>query len=244
MDYKFSSSLRNSERMPLEIFKHPRPLRFRIHDLLWHFWFNDYDRKLLILLWIIIKNVLGPTEKWLKGFVKRHPIVSQRTPESVTRAAANVNSLNITIWFEKLTAYLEQKNLLEFLKARPSHWLNLDESGIDLNAMPKKVFTTKRVKHTYRTDTSKHNTRITITMCISADGSILTPQVIFPTRFSRINDAAYAAGGNFWFFRILGSLWFFSCDFSRIIFIMLSTLVHKAFSDTFQWWISNHWNDT
>lgn len=151
---------------------------------------DDSDLKMINLY-----AFLGPSEKWLMGLRERHPIISLRKPEGLTSAAANVTSRNISIWFDNLIKYLEEENVLQHLMDRPQNILNLDESGIDLNAMPRKVFTTRNVKHTYLTESAKHRTRISVTMCVAADGSILPTQFIFPNTFSRMLDAAHAAGG-------------------------------------------------
>lgn len=84
--------------------------------------------------------------------------------------------------------------VLDLIKSDPRRSLNLDESGFDLNALPKKVITSKNIKHTLKVDAAKKNERITITMCVDADGFVFTPQIIFKCAFGRIGDASYAAG--------------------------------------------------
>lgn len=130
----------------------------------------------------------------MKGFKSRNPTLSFRKPEGITAAAACVTPQNITIWFENLIAYLEEKNVLHHLLERPQNFINLDETGIDLNAPPKKIFTTKNVHHSYLKESAKHHARITMTMSITADGSILPSQIILPSSYSEIVTFAQTAG--------------------------------------------------
>lgn len=136
-----------------------------------------------------------PSRKWLKGFKIRHPSLAVRTPEEVTRAAATVTAINISIWFDKITAYLEKKEILQHLNERPENWLNLDESGVDLNTMPHKIITTTAVPHSYSIAAAAHNERVTITLVASAGGFILSPQMILRSNFARSDDVAWASGG-------------------------------------------------
>lgn len=152
--------------------------------------------------------------------MKRNPSVTYRKPEAVTKASATVNSLNVSIWFDGIVEYLERKNLLEHFEKHPENKINLDESGVDLNAIPKKVFTLKSLRHTLHTESSKHHCRITITMAISAAGAILPTQIIYKNSYSRMADSANAAIGNLneGIFRTLNNFRQFSLKMRKLIF--------------------------
>jgi hypothetical protein len=75
----------------------------------------------------------------------------------LTGAAAGVTPENISRWFQDVITYLEEVGDLQHLMENPQNILNLDESGIDVNMMPKKVFTTKNVLHTYLKESAKHH---------------------------------------------------------------------------------------
>lgn len=126
--------------------------------------------------------------------MKRNPTLTIRTPELLTKASATVTSEDIDKQFKILTDYIERNGLQE-LYDRPDAWYNADESGVDLNAHPSKIVTSKRIRHTFIVEKAGHHQRITITLCVCADGSILPPQVIFKKGFTRLEEAAYACGG-------------------------------------------------
>jgi hypothetical protein len=148
-----------------------------------------------LLFYLIFCLSLGPTIGWLRGFLKRHPILTNRKPEPVTKAAATVNKKNIDIWFDNIIKFINDNNMQE-LFSRPEAWFNADESGFALNVSFPKVFTTKNIRHTYRVESTKHHQQVTVTVCASADGTYLPAQVIFKKSFSRMEEVGFAARGN------------------------------------------------
>jgi hypothetical protein len=120
----------------------------------------------------------------------------------VTSASATVTSENLDYFFKNICNYIAD-NKLEHLYGQPKAFLNLDESGFELNALPSKVLVSKKAAHAYAIETAKHNERITVTACICADGTYLTPQVIYKPSFSRIEEAATLARGTFYFIFVL-----------------------------------------
>jgi hypothetical protein len=79
----------------------------------------------------------------------------------------------------------------------PRKIINLDESGILLNAKPKKVLTSTDIYHTYWKEPSKHHESITNTYAVAADGYRFKPQVIFKRSFNRMEDVLDALIGMF-----------------------------------------------
>lgn len=143
----------------------------------------------------------SPTVFWVKSFLKRHPQISLRTPESLTRAAAVVPASRITRFFESFKAFLEKENLLHVL-ARPDAFYNLDETNFELNPEVKRVFAKKGAKTVYKVDSSRPKENITVCYCFGANGSMLKSQVILKEKFNRMEEIAYASGsvnGNFLF---------------------------------------------
>lgn len=72
-----------------------------------------------------------PGTGWLKAFLKRHPILSQRTSEGVTKARACVSESDIKKWFLEIRNYLTSENMLEDIQT-PQHVFNGDETGFQL----------------------------------------------------------------------------------------------------------------
>jgi hypothetical protein len=135
-----------------------------------------------------------PTSSWLQGFMKRNPTVSFRTPSSLSRASANVSPADIVGFIDGVKKYLEEKNLLHLLND-PSAWGNSDETGIDLNPPPMKVLAAKGGRNVYRVETSKPKSRVTVLYTFTADGKMLTPQLIVNESTSTIADISFTCGG-------------------------------------------------
>jgi hypothetical protein len=127
--------------------------------------------------------------------MKRHPDLRFRTPENVTKSSATVNSVNIDYWFNNVINSLARQNVLDLICSDPRRSINLDESGIILNAKPKKVLTSKHITHTYWKEPSKHHDSITNTQAVAADGYRFRSQVIFKKSFSRMEDVLDALIG-------------------------------------------------
>jgi hypothetical protein len=132
----------------------------------------------------------------VQRFVKHTPELTSRKPEAIGKAAANVTPLDLDFWFERYQKGLEEDQILELISNNACRSLNLDESGIDLNTMPRKVVTAKSLKHTYMVNGAKMHERVTITVCVGADGHVFTPQIIFKSAMSRarLSECTFASG--------------------------------------------------
>ncbi|CAG4939496.1 unnamed protein product [Parnassius apollo] len=53
-----------------------------------------------------------PGQEWLKAFLKRHPTLTQRTSEGVTKASASLAECDIKKWFQEIRNYRTNENLL------------------------------------------------------------------------------------------------------------------------------------
>lgn len=145
------------------------------------------------------KNDL-PTVQWLNGLLQRHPRVSIRTPETISRASAVVSKSNIERFVEGLQNWLKQhfsEDDLNELLNDPSRWANTDETGFELNARAKKVYARKGAKTVYRVDSSKPKEKVTVTYTFLADGTMINPMVTFKDSCCKIQDIAYALGSKY-----------------------------------------------
>ncbi|XP_021709602.1 uncharacterized protein LOC110679408 [Aedes aegypti] len=118
-----------------------------------------------------------PGYGWFRSFLKRHPQLSIRTPESVTLASAKVSEKNIREWFHEVKQYLIDVGLIDILHD-PSRIYNGDESGFVLNPVPKKVIATSGAKNVPFVETGSSKQNITVLMTFCADGSVVPPDVI------------------------------------------------------------------
>jgi hypothetical protein len=150
----------------------------------------------------------GPSKKWLRSFISRHPDVTFRKPEAIGKASATVCIEDIDKFFSTFKEYLHRENL-EHLLLRPDAWYNLDETSFDLNTPPKRVLAAKGTKSVYTVNSSNLHDNITTTFCFGADGSVLPPQIIFNKSFSKLDEVYFAAGesGTKFFFTQTGKGW-------------------------------------
>ncbi|KAG5865917.1 hypothetical protein JTB14_028088 [Gonioctena quinquepunctata] len=70
-----------------------------------------------------------PGKKWLQLFLKRHPDLSQRIPETLTSVRASVTESQLKRGFREVEESLKSDN---FFKANPQRVFNLDESAFQL----------------------------------------------------------------------------------------------------------------
>lgn len=72
-----------------------------------------------------------PGIRWYKNFLKRHPQISVREAEGVTKARAVVTEEYIRSWFRDFQEFLDKNNCREIME-NPSRIFNGDESGFAL----------------------------------------------------------------------------------------------------------------
>lgn len=72
----------------------------------------------------------GPSEKWWRGFKKRHPDIALRRPDQLDRGRAAMGNVNVMKdYFQLLKSTLEVNDL----KDKPERLYNCDEAGLSLN---------------------------------------------------------------------------------------------------------------
>ncbi|CAG5026854.1 unnamed protein product [Parnassius apollo] len=57
-----------------------------------------------------------PEQGWLKAFLKRHPTLTQKTSEGVTKASACLAECDIKKWFQEIRNYRTSENLLDVVQ--------------------------------------------------------------------------------------------------------------------------------
>lgn len=102
--------------------------------------------------------------QWVDSFMQRHPTVSFRTPESITRDSANESQNNIINFIENTGEQLKEflKENFEPLLRDPTAWGNSDETNFELNPVPSKVLTKKGGKNVYRVESAKPKEKISV----------------------------------------------------------------------------------
>ncbi|CAB3252107.1 unnamed protein product [Arctia plantaginis] len=69
-----------------------------------------------------------PSKKWFQSFMKRHPNLTQRVPDNLSRARDNVSENNIRTWFTEIESYLDENNFKTILND-PHRIFNADETA-------------------------------------------------------------------------------------------------------------------
>ena len=121
-------------------------------------------------------------EKWLSGFMSRHPSLSLRKPEatSIARSAA-FNKQNVQFFFNELgKAYKETK-------VNGSRIYNLDESGFTTVQSIGKVISPTGKKQIGQIVSRERGELTTCVGIVNAMGNKLPPVLIFPRK--RLNEA-------------------------------------------------------
>lgn len=127
--------------------------------------------------------------------MSRHNDLTLRSPELVKKAASTITKSDIDNFIQTLITNFEEKGLTEFLSTHPENFVNMDESAFVSNSQPDKILTSKTIPHSYHIEASKHHESFTVTVTISADGHMYTPQIIFKDSFNKMEDVCYAAMG-------------------------------------------------
>lgn len=120
-----------------------------------------------------------PGEKWLKLFLKRHPEISIRTPESVTAASSVVSEKDIRGWFNGIEKYLKDNEYFDIL-SDPSRVFNGDETNFLLCPKTGVVLALKGDKNIYEIDRGQAKSAITVMFTFCANGDTTPPMVILP----------------------------------------------------------------
>lgn len=120
-----------------------------------------------------------PGQKWYINFLKRHPEISLREAETITKARALITEEAIRLWFRNLKMYLTQNNCIDILDD-PSRILNGDESGFPLCPKTGKVLGPRGYKNLYKIKNGADKENVTVLVVFAADGKICPPLVIFP----------------------------------------------------------------
>ena len=158
-------------------------------------------------------------EGWWTRFRKRHPKISLRSSDALSRVRANaVTKDNMEKYFSLLKETLESNDLLN----KPSCIYNMDESGMPLDYKQPKRIALKGMKKVHGLSTG-NKSQITIVGCGNAAGQTLPPMVIFKgERFNHewsvgeVPDTLYGMSENGWIDQELFFYWFGNIFLKRI----------------------------
>lgn len=112
---------------------------------------------------------------WLKGFMKRHPNLSIRKAEGLSRARAmGMNRQQVSSYFDKLEETMTKEGFLD----KPTHIYNVDETGLQLVNKASDVVALKGRKSVVSITTAEKGETVTVVGCCSASGLYIPPYVV------------------------------------------------------------------
>lgn len=120
-----------------------------------------------------------PGNGWYKLFLKRHPEVTLRTAEFVTKASSNISQSNLEKWFWEIETYLRGKGYFEILED-PSRVFNGDETNFYLCPKNSKVLAPRGARNVYEVENTSSKMNLTVMFTFSATGVLVPPMVIYP----------------------------------------------------------------
>ena len=114
---------------------------------------------------------------WFDGFRSRHPQLTLRSTQTLSRARAScANREVVSDFFGKLGAVCAKLNVL----MKPMNIFNMDETGVTIVHKGEKVVTEVGRKNVWAVTSGEKGKTHTILTCVSASGFVLPPFLIYP----------------------------------------------------------------
>lgn len=101
-----------------------------------------------------------PGNGWWNAFLKRHPRLSMRMSEGVTKASSCVSETDIRGWFEEIRLYAEEKGVSQILND-PGRVFNADETNFQICQSTGLVIAEKGSKNVYNIEHSNAKESVT-----------------------------------------------------------------------------------
>ena len=122
----------------------------------------------------------GPAGRaWFDGFMRRHPHLTIRTPQSLSYCrAVSANEETISDFFGKLGSIYGKLNLV----SKPMQIYNSDEMGVTIVFKPGKVVAEMGCRKVYTVSAAEKGRTHTVLSCVSASGSFIPPMMIYPRK--------------------------------------------------------------
>lgn len=117
-------------------------------------------------------------KKWVKGFFKRHPVLSLRKPQGISKARIKgFTPENVNKFFDLL------EPAMETIKYNPARVYNVDESGITtVQSKHSRVVTLKGKKQVGAITAVERGALVTVVFCMNAAGGFIPPLFVFPRK--------------------------------------------------------------
>lgn len=133
-----------------------------------------------------------PGRKWFDGFLKRHPILSIKKAEYLSKTRAAISEKFIRKWFTEVQLLL--KDNLEVFEDS-TRVFNMDETAMYL-APKGGLFVAEKGKPTYDVSASSDKENITTLFTVNAAGEILPPLTVY--KYERLPKSCVDAAPPGW----------------------------------------------
>lgn len=161
-----------------------------------------------------------PGRKWFNAFLRRHPDLSIRESEGITKGRAIVTEETIRKWFSDLKTFLEEQNATDILED-PSRIFNGDETSFSMCPKTGKVLAPKGYRNVYSIQKGNEKETVTVLLVFSANGKTVNPMVVFP--FKRVPKDVVNSLPETWFLGKSETGWMIS----DVFFEYIANCVHK-----------------
>lgn len=134
-----------------------------------------------------------PTSGWMEGFLNRHPLCRERTPQGISKASAINSRDDFAGLWRNIYEYFEKTNQLDLLD-KPELWWNADETCFEKDKIPKKVIARRGQKRVSRREMGPPKDNTTVTYAFSAAGDYVEPLITLKNSNSSVAEIAFALG--------------------------------------------------
>jgi hypothetical protein len=138
---------------------------------------------------------LKPGKKWMRLFLNRHPHISKRHAEVISKARASITEPIIRKWFNVLHQHLQEENAGDILED-PKRIFNLDETGVQLCPKTGVILAPKNYRAMYDVASGQEKQCITVLCNFSANGETVPPFIVYPLQ--RISKEVAQSVPNDW----------------------------------------------
>ncbi|XP_018369512.1 PREDICTED: tigger transposable element-derived protein 1-like [Trachymyrmex cornetzi] len=118
-----------------------------------------------------------PGRHWYEAFLRRHPEISIRVTQNLSKNRASVTEDILRGWFKEVEQHLTEKQLINIDGARI---FNCDESAFYLCPKGERVLVKKGDKAVYNFTQNDEKECLTVLFMTNAMGTLVPPMIIFP----------------------------------------------------------------